>query len=74
MKIISGEELDAETVIKINNLIKTAKQIGRAEENTNPDTNIKFVNNEETFEHIKGYLDQTFHYHLLVHPYQALLI
>ena len=58
---LSGEGAVAklnEVVLKINNLIKTAKQIGRAEENTNPDTNIKFINNEETFGYVKSYLDQ----------------
>ena len=59
--VLSGDEAVIalnETVLKINNLVKTAKQIGRAEENTNPDTNIKFINNEATFEQINGYLSQ----------------
>ena len=58
---LSGEGAVAklnEVVVKINNLIKTAKQIGRAEENTNPDTNIKFISSEETFGHIRSYLEQ----------------
>ena len=59
--ILTGDAAIAalnETVIKINNLSKTAKQIGRAQENTNPDTNIKYIDNEETFGNIKQYIQQ----------------
>ena len=47
-----------ETLMKVNNLLKTVKQIGRAEEITNPDTNVKFIDNETTLETVGGYLRQ----------------